>query len=123
MVHHNIIRDIKISKISNIPLNEESSKFVKFWDELWFDMKIEVYPQNGLIRCWKEGYNYYYFAQNSKYDDYLRCDYSKVWSFFKLELGFSYVETREFIHIMMREKIKCEICPPKHSNRMGVVTL
>ena len=106
-----LLRDIKLSKLTDTPMSEEASRLVKFWDELWTDMKVKIDPTKGEIKCWKEGYDYYYFFQNDR-NDYLWCDNKKIWSFFVGKLGFDYTEIQELIQYMVSKTLNCEVNTP-----------
>ena len=122
---NHILRDIKLSELTGTPLSEEASKVVKFWDELWVDMKVQIDAEKGEIRCWKEEYDYYYFTQYSK-NYFLWCDCEKVWSFFEKELGLDYHEIKEFIQHMVNKTLNCVVNTPcyfKNTNRKVDKTL
>ena len=109
---NHILRDIKLSKLTGTPMSEEASKFVKFWDDLWADMKVKIDPSKGEIKCWKDGYDYYYFYQDDKNDN-LWCDRYRVWPFFQYDLYLNYTETQELIQYMVDETLNCEANTPK----------
>ena len=114
---NHILREIKLSKLTDIPMGDEATKLVKFWDKLWNDMKIKIDPIKGEIRCWKDDYDYYYFRQDNR-DDYFWCDHTKVWSFFRDELKLNIIETKEVIQSMMGEILNHKVNTPM----MGWVT-
>lgn len=103
---NHILRDVKLSKLTNTPMGEDTTKFIKFWDELWINMKVHVDPKKGKIRCWKEGYDYYYFTQND--NGILWCNHYKVWTFFGEELGLNNNDTQELIQYMIGDILNCE---------------
>ena len=107
-----ILRDIKLTEITGDSLTCDAAKLVKFWDELWSDMKVYIDPSEGEIKCWKDGYNYYYFYQNDENDN-LWCNYSKVWSFFSNELGLDYVNTVAIIQHMMGKTLNNKLATPR----------
>ena len=109
-----ILRDIKLSKLMGTPLSYEASKFIKFWDGLWTDMKVVVDVNKGEIKCWKDGYDYYYFCQKDK-NYHLWCDHYEVWSFFSEELELDYTEIHELIQYMVGETLNCEVNTPSSS--------
>ena len=109
-----ILRDIKLSKLTGTPMSDEATMFVKFWDNLWRDMKVSVGPKKGEIRCWKDDYDYYYFFQEDR-NDYFWCDNKKIWSFFRRDLGLNYDDTQEFIQQMVDETLNCKVNTP-HSD-------
>ena len=110
MVH--ILRDIKLSKLTGTPMSTQASKFVKFWDELWADMKVQIDTEKGEIRCWKDDCDYYYFIQDDKNDN-LWCNYTKVWSFFQNDLDLNYVETQDIIQTVVVKTLNCEVNTPE----------
>ena len=124
MIH--IIRDIKLSKLTGISLNGEASKFIRFWNKIWCDMKIHVDADKGEIKCWKEGYDYYYFRQDNKNDN-LWCDFEKVWSLLQYDSKFTYTETQELIQYMVNETLNYVVNTPRLSykeiNQKVYVTL
>ena len=103
-----ILRDIKLSKLTDTPLVGDADKLVKFWNELWTDMKVVIDPKKGEIKCWKDGYDCYYFSQNKKHG-YFWCDNYKVWSFFEGELRLEYSETQKLIQYMVCETLNYNI--------------
>ena len=107
-----ILRDIKLSKLTGIPPIGDADKLVKFWNELWRHMEVNIHPSIGKIECWKEGYEYYYFIQDSE-NDKLWCNYSKVWHFFDISLGLNYIETQELIQYMVDETLNCKVNIPE----------
>ena len=111
-----ILRDIKLSKLTGAPPVGDADKLVKFWDELWFNMKMSIDPKKGEIKCWKEGYNYYYFHQNDKNDN-LWCDCDKVWSFPHHDLDLTYTESQELIQYMVSETLNCKVNKPSNTSR------
>ena len=112
-----ILRDIKLSKLTNIPPVGNASKLDKFWDRLWADMKVLIDPNEGEIKCWKDGYDYYYFSQiNGK--DRLWCNYDKVWSFFIYDLNLNFTETEELIQYMVHGTINCKVTSPPNIIRV-----
>ena len=108
---NHILRDIKLSKLTDTPMSDEASKLVKFWDELWCDMKVHIDANKGEIKCWKDGYKYYYFAQDDK-NGSLWCDYYKVWLFFEEELGLDYSEIQGLIQYMVDKTLNCGVNTP-----------
>ena len=106
-----ILRDIKLSKLTEIPMSTEASKLVKFWGELWADMKVQIDTEKGEIKCWKDDYDYYYFRQDGKNEN-LWCDRYRVWSFFRCDLGLEYAETQELIQFMVDKTLNCEVSTP-----------
>ena len=104
-----ILREIKLSKLTDIPMSEDVSKLNKFWDGMWTDMKVMVDAVKGEIKCWKDYYCYFY--QNDK-NSHLWCDHYEVWSFFKDDLGFECAEIQEFIQYMVGETLNCEVNTP-----------
>ena len=106
-----ILRDIKLYKLTGTPLSDEASKLIKFWDGMWTDMKVDINVEKGEIKCWKEGYNYYYFRQDDKNDN-LWCDFEKVWSFIQYDLEFTYTETQELLQYMVDRTLNCVINTP-----------
>lgn len=103
---NHILREIKISKLTDAPMGDDATKTVKFWGELWDNMKVRVDQTKGEIKCWKDGYDFYYFLQNNK-NDYLWCDYDKVWAFFEENLVLGYNDTQEFIQTMVDGTLNC----------------
>lgn len=117
-----LLREIKLSKLANIPLNDDTSKLVKFWNDLWIDMKVRVDPTKCEIKCWKDEYDQYYFRQDDK-DDYLWCDYDEVWSFFRHDLGLNYNETQRLIQYMVDETLNYMINTPNWNMDEGYVVV
>ena len=111
MIH--ILRDIKLSKLTDTPMGTKASKLVKFWDELWCDMKVKIDLKKGEIRCWKNDYDYYYFFQDDT-DNYFWCDFEKVWTFFREDLGFKHGDTQELIQYMANETLNCMVNTPNN---------
>ena len=109
---NHILREIKLSKFTDTPLSNDASKLINFWVDLWIDMKIYIDADKGEIKCWKDGYNYYYFQQDDKNDN-LWCNHYKVWSFFREELVLSYDDAKDLIHSMMNEIIMCKVNTPR----------
>ena len=109
---YHILRDIKLSELTNTPMSGETSKFVKLWDDLWIDMKIYINTDKGEIRCCKDGYDCNYFYQHNK-NARLWCDYDKVWAFFGYNLKLKYSEIQELIQYMVGETLNCEVNTPK----------
>ena len=108
---NHILRDIKLSKLTEIPMSTKASRFVKFWDELWTGMKVKIDPIKGEIKCWKDDHDCYYFRQDDK-NDRLWCNYNKVWSFFDRKLGLDYTDIQELIHYMVDKTLNCEVNTP-----------
>ena len=108
-----ILRDIKLSKLTNIPPVGDAAKLVKFWDELWTDMKVYIDKKKGEIKCWKDGYDYYYFIQNDK-NDRLWCNFEQVIFSFIYYLGLTYPVYEELIHHMVDDILNCEVNPPNY---------
>ena len=111
MNYEYILREIKLSKLTDTPMGDEATMLVKFWDELWADMKIKIDPIEGEIRCWKDDHDYYYFFQDENHN-YLWCDYDKVWSFFGRDLGLNYDDTQELVQRMVGETLNCKVNTP-----------
>ena len=109
-----LLRDIKLSKLTNIPLVGDASKLVKFWEELCCDMEVKVDPSKGEIRCWKNNYDYYYFIQDDKNSE-MWCNYAKVWLFFDNELRLDYDEIQELIQYMLNKSLNHVVNTPKYS--------
>ena len=97
---YHILREIKLSKLTDTPMSDDTSKLVEFWGELWIGMKVSVDPTKGEIKCWKEDYDHYYFLQVDK-NDYLWCDYYGLWSLFRKNFSLNYGEIQEFIQYMV----------------------
>ena len=110
MIH--ILREIKLSKLTDTPMSTKATKLVEFWDELWCDMKVKIDPKKGEIKCWKEGYDYYYFYQEDR-NDYLWCDYDEVWTFFRRDLGLNYDDVQELIQQLVDETLNCKVNTPQ----------
>ena len=106
-----ILRDIKLSKLTDTPMSDKATKFIEFWDDLWCDMKVNVDVNKGEIRCWKDDFDYHYFRQDDK-KGHLWCNYYKVWLFFETELGLEHVEIQEFIQTMVVKTLNCEVNTP-----------
>ena len=106
-----ILRDIKLSKLTGTPMSTKASKLVKFWDELWTDMKVKIDPTKGEIKCWKDDYNYYYFQQDDK-NPHLWCDRYRVWLFFRDELELNHGDIQKLIQYMMNKNLNCEVSTP-----------
>ena len=115
-----ILREIKLSKLTNTPMGDKASRLNKFWDGLWVDMKVRIDTDEGKIECWKDGYKYYYFLQRDK-DDLFWCDFYRVWPFFHDEFKLNNNEIKEVIQTMMGEFLNCKVNTPwvgitRHSN-------
>ena len=110
---NHILRDIKLSKLTDTPMSDDASKLIKFWNNIWLDMKVSVDVDKGEIKCWKDGYDYYYFIQVDKNDD-LWCNYDKVWLFFIDDLGLEYDETQELVQYMVDKTLNCRVNTPQY---------
>ena len=108
---NHILREIKLSKLTDTPMSMEASMLVRFWETLWYDMKVRVDPIKGEIKCWKDVYDYYYFHQDDK-NDSLWCDHNTVWPFFRRNLRLNYKETQELIRQMVVETLNCVVNTP-----------
>ena len=108
---NHILRDIKLSELTDTPMSDGASKFNKFWDDLWSDMEVSINVDKEEIKCWKDGCDYYYFLQEDK-NDHLWCDYDKVWSFPRYDLGLEYGETQELVQYMMDKTLNCRLNTP-----------
>ena len=108
---NHILREIKLSKLTDTSMSSEASKFIKFWNNLWCDMKVIDDINKGEIKCWKDGYDYYYFRQDGKHS-YLWCDCDKVWTFFRDDLCLNQIEIKEFIQQIMVETLNCVVNTP-----------
>ena len=106
-----ILRDIKLSELTGTPMSDEASRLVKFWDELWTDMRVSIDADKGEIKCWKEGHDYYYFLQEDK-NDRLWCNYGKVWSFFLKDFDLKYTEIQELLQTMVGKTLNCDTNTP-----------
>ena len=106
-----LLRDIKLSKLTGIPMSGDVAKLYKFWEDLWCDMKVIINTEKGEIRCWKDDYNYCYFLQSNKNDN-LWCDYNNVWVFFGYDLKLNYDEIQELIQHMVDETLNYEVNTP-----------
>ena len=106
-----ILRDIKLSKLTGAPPVGDADKLVKFWNELWTDMKVVIDPKKGEIKCWKDGYDHYYFIQNDK-NDRLWCNYFKIWPFLRDELCMKQNEYKGLIQYMVDETLNCKVNTP-----------
>ena len=104
-----ILRDIKLSKLTDTPMSDDTSKLIKFWNDLWCDMWVQIDAEKGEIRCLKNGHNY--FIQEDK-NDFMWCDFGRVWSFFRYELGLDYGETLGLIQHMMGDALNCRVNTP-----------
>ena len=109
MIH--ILREIKLSNLTDTPMSTKATKLVEFWGELWSGMKVKIDPKKGEIRCWRDDYDYYYFYQEDR-NDYLWCDTEKIWSFFRRDLGLNYDGTQELIHQMVDETLNYIVNTP-----------
>ena len=105
-----ILRDIKLNKLTGIPLSGEVSKLIKFWDGLWRDMEVHIDIDKGEIKCWK-GKCDYYFIQGDKNDN-LWCNYNEVWTFFKYDLVLDLDDIQELIQYMVNETLNCRVNKP-----------
>ena len=107
-----ILREIKLSNITGVPLSDDVTKLVEFWDGLWVDMKVVIDAEKGEIKCWKENYNYYYFYQKNKKAT-MWCNHRRVWSFFINELKLNHTDTQEVTQYMLGETLKSEVSTPQ----------
>ena len=110
---NHILRDIKLSKLTGTPLSDDASKFVKFWDELWIDMKVVIDTEKGEIKCWKNDYSYYYYFYQKNKKATMWCNHRRVWSFFMNELKLEHVDAQEVTQYMLRETLKIEVNTPE----------
>ena len=108
---NHILREIKLSNLTDTPMSMKASKLVEFWDNLWADMKVSANHKKGEIVCWKDDYDYYYFYQNNK-SARLWCDYNEVWTFFRDELKLSHDKTQELIQQMVSEALNYKVNIP-----------
>ena len=111
-----ILREIKLSKLTDTPISDEATKLIKFWNDLWCDMKVSIDTDKGEIKCWKEDYDYYYFQQDDK-NDYFWCDYYEIWIFFRDDLELTYNETQELIQHMVAMALNHKANVPRFSWR------
>ena len=118
---NHILRDIKLSKLTGTPLSEKTSKVIKFWDELWVDMKVVINTEKGEIKCWKDDYDYYYFYQKNKKAT-MWCNHRGVWSFFMNELKINHVDVQEVTQYMLRETLKSEVSTPQWTYSFPIKT-
>ena len=109
---NDILREIKLSKLTDTPMSDNATKLTKFWDELWSDMEVYVDNNKGEIGCCKDdGCDYYYFYQHSK-DGLLWCNCDKVWSFFRDSLSLEHNEIQKLIQIMVSETLNYKVNIP-----------
>ena len=108
---NHILRDIKLSKLTNITPNIDTEKFLNFWDDLWRDMKVDIDAEKGEIKCWKEGYDYYYFRQYDKNGN-LWCDHKKIWLFLSCVLELKYYDKQDLIQYMVAKRLNCVVNTP-----------
>ena len=111
MSYKYLVREIKLNKLTNIPLNGDALLFSEFWNDLWDNMKIRINDADGRIECWKDGYEYYYLHHSNEKTIFW-CDYDKVWSFFQKELKLSYPEIQKFIHMVISDKLGRVVSSP-----------
>ena len=117
---NSILREIKLSKVTDTPLSDDASKLVEFWDELWIDMKIYINTDKGEIKCWKDGYNYYYFRQDDENDKFW-CNHNKIWVFLQEEMNFNHNEIIELIQYMVIETLNHKVNHKVHTPPLFVV--
>ena len=108
---NHILREIKLSNLTDTPMSTKATKLVEFWGELWSGMKVKIDPKKGEIRCWRDDYDYYYFHQEDR-NDYLWCDYDEVWTFFRRDLGLNYDDAQELIQQLVDETLNCKVNTP-----------
>ena len=93
----------------------EFKEFYDFLTELWNDMEISVINDHneqgsGHTIIFHKGNNYY-MEQNFK-NKWLRCDWDRVWTFFRSIKGMKHTETQDFIRGMVEEHLKCKALTP-----------
>jgi hypothetical protein len=95
----------------------EFKEFYDFLTELWKDMEISVIDiyndrGNGHTIILHKG-DMFYMEQDFN-NDGLRCDWDRVWSFFRSTKGMKHTETQDFIRGMVEEHLKCKALTPAH---------
>ena len=97
---------------------EPQGNFKDFYDcitELWKDMEFSVNNNhneqgNGHTIIFHKGTDFY-MEQDFK-NDRLRCEWDRVWSFFRTKKGMEVPETQDFIQSMVEEHLKCKVSTP-----------
>jgi hypothetical protein len=97
---------------------EPQGEFKDFYDfitGLWMDMEISVVDNhndrgNGHTIILHKG-DVFFMEQNLK-NGHLRCDWYRVWSFFRSTKGMEVSEIQDFVRGMMEEHLKCKALTP-----------
>jgi hypothetical protein len=74
----------------------EFKEYYDFLTELWNDMELSVFNDHNEQGIILHKGNIYYMEQNFK-NGWLRCDWDRVWSFFRFKKGMEIPETKDFI--------------------------
>jgi hypothetical protein len=94
---------------------EPEGDFKEFYDfitELWRGMEFSVInDHNKQGNIFHKG-NRYYMEQDFK-NGWLRCDWDRVWTFFRFKKGMEVPETKVFIRGMVEEHLKCKVSTPR----------
>jgi hypothetical protein len=93
---------------------EPHSEFKEFYDfltELWDGMEISVVDNYKVQSIILHKGDMFYMEQDFK-NDGLRCDWDRVWTFFRFKKGLEVPETENFIQSMVEEHLKCRVLTP-----------
>jgi len=98
----------------------EFKDYYDFLTELWKDMEFSVINDhneqgNGHTIILHKGKDFY-MEQDFK-NDRLRCEWDRVWSFFRTKKGMEVPETQDFIQRMVEEHLKCKVSTPQNRGR------
>ena len=89
----------------------EFKDFYDFITGLWMDMEISVVDNYKVQSIIFHKGDMFYMEQDFK-NGWLRCDWDRVWSFFRSTKGMGESETKDFIQSMVEEHIKCRVLTP-----------
>lgn len=98
---NDIIREIKLSKILNSTTTGLTKQIMEFFDDMFKDMNVIIDTDMGIIKCWKDNQDYYYFKLDVGHSPYLCCNYNKIGHFINRELLFSIIDTKLIIKEML----------------------
>ena len=106
---------IKLCQYLGKELQGEFKEFYDFLTELWNDMEFSVINKhnkqcNGHTIIFHKGTDFY-MEQDFK-NDRLRCEWDRVWTFFRIKKGMKVSETQDFIQSMVEEHLKCKVLTP-----------
>jgi hypothetical protein len=99
---------IKLCAYLGKDIGGEYKEFYDFITELWRDMGISVYEDQGILFHKGDGL----FMQQDFKNGWLLCHWDRVWSFLRTTKGMEYTETQDFIRGVVEEHLKCKALTP-----------